>query len=196
MTVLNSLPNDDPVEDAAASDDDPFQDDCSDDTNGGMVDDDGSGGVHAAPSTERIEVKVEPLSDDEPAEDNVNISALSHTTSAHDDWLHRGPFLYDLDFHTYVEYVHREPRAVRARVTDAKRQQDIFLFDAHYALANSYVQTLDTQGQCKLVVLEALKCPSPATNNGEDNAVFKSLIATLLSCPQLSLVVEGAPRRD
>ena len=32
-------------------------------------------------------------------------------------------------------------------------------------------------------VLEALKCPSPATNNGEDNAVFKSLLATLLKCP-------------
>ena len=88
-----------------------------------------------------------------------------------------------MDFHTYVEYVHREPRAVRARVTDMERQQDIFLFDAHYALADSYVQTLDTQGQCKLVVLEALKCPSPATNNGEDNAVFKSLIGTLLRCP-------------
>ena len=130
-----------------------------------------------------LDVKVEAFSDDEHVEETVDISALSHTTSAHDDWLHRGPFLYDLDFHTYVEYVHREPRAKNARAKDSERHQDLFLFDAHYSLAESYVQALDTQGQCKVVVLEALKCPSPAANAGEDNAVFKSLIGTLLRCP-------------
>lgn len=139
--------------------------------------------VLQAPLDEPTDVKVEALSDDEHVEQTVNISALNHTTSAHDDWLHRGPFLYDLDFHTYVEYVHREPRAKRAQAKDSERHQDIFLFDAHYSLAESYVQTLDTQGQCKVVVLEALKCPSPAANAGEDNAVFKSLIGSLLRCP-------------
>ena len=42
---------------------------------------------------------------------------------------------------------------------------------------------LDIDGQCKNVVLEALKCPSPDLNNGEDNAAFKSLVGTLLTCP-------------
>ena len=183
------VPSDDPVEDGAAnvddiasSDDqeDPFQDDRSDHSQ--LADAAGTDGAHAAPPTDHNDVKVEPLSDEEPAEETIKVTALTQTTSAHDDWLHRGPFLFDLDFYTYVEYVHREPRAMRTQTTDMERQQEIFLFDTHYALANSYVQALDTQGQCKVVVLEALKCPPPAANNGEDNAVFKSLLATLLSC--------------
>ena len=131
--------------------DDSFQENCSETSSINAASND----ADVDPATENTEVKVEALSDEEAAEEAADISALSHTTSAHDDWLHRGPFLYDMDFHTYVTYVNREPRAVRARVTDMERQQDIFLFDAHYALADSYVQTLDTQGQCKLVVLEA-----------------------------------------
>ena len=31
--------------------------------------------------------------------------------------------------------------------------------------------------------MEALRCPLPNVNNGEDNALFKSLIGTLLKCP-------------
>ena len=31
--------------------------------------------------------------------------------------------------------------------------------------------------------MEALRCPPPSLNNGEDNAVFKSLIGTLIKCP-------------
>ena len=30
--------------------------------------------------------------------------------------------------------------------------------------------------------MEALRCPLPSLNNGEDNAVFKSLIGTLIKC--------------
>lgn len=40
-----------------------------------------------------------------------------------------------------------------------------------------------TDGNARLVVMEALKCPLPSLNNGEDNAVFKSLIGTLIKCP-------------
>ncbi len=52
-----------------------------------------------------------------------------------------------------------------------------------YALAASHWQQLVTDGHAKLVVMEALKCPLPSLNNGEDNAVFKSLLGTLLKCP-------------
>ncbi len=31
--------------------------------------------------------------------------------------------------------------------------------------------------------MEALKRPPPSLNDGEDNAVFKSLIGTLVNCP-------------
>ena len=61
--------------------------------------------------------------------------------------------------------------------------QPLLFFESLYVLAESFVQELDVQGQCKVVVLEALKCPSPDMNNGEDNAAFKSVLGTLLTCP-------------
>ena len=119
----------------------------------------------------------------EPFEEDLDISALEATTSAHDDWLHRGPFLFDMDFHTYIRYTVRKPRPKDLKISDADRAEHVFLFDSHYALAASHWQQLVTDGLAKLVVMEALKCPSPSLNNGEDNAVFKSLIGTLIKCP-------------
>ena len=125
----------------------------------------------------------ETLDDDakaEPLEEELNITALEATTSAHDDWLHRGPCLFDMDFHTYIRFTVRKPRPKDFKVSDADRAEHIFLFDSHYALATSHWQQLVTDGHAKLVVMEALKCPLPSLNNGEDNAVFKSLIGTLI----------------
>ena len=102
---------------------------------------------------------------------------------AHDDWLHRGPFLFDMDFHTYMRFTIRKPRAKDHKVTDVDRAEHCFLFDSHYALAASHWQHLVTDGHLKLVVMEALRCPLPSLNNGEDNAVFKSLFGTLIKCP-------------
>ena len=113
----------------------------------------------------------------------LSTKALAQTTSSHDDWLHRGPFLYELDFYTYVRHVHRAPKAKKSRIEESERKAYLVLFDAHYALADSFVQELDLQGQCTVVALEALKCPTPDLNNGEDNAAFKSLLGTLLTCP-------------
>ena len=39
--------------------------------------------------------------------DIVQMKTLRTTTSTHDDWLHRGNYLHDIAFHTYVEYVDR-----------------------------------------------------------------------------------------
>ena len=44
-------------------------------------------------------------------EDDLNITALEATTSAHDDWLHRGKFLWHMDFHTYIRFTLRKLRA-------------------------------------------------------------------------------------
>ena len=118
----------------------------------------------------------------EALEDDLNITALEATTSAHDDWLHRGDFLWQMDFHTYIRFTVRKPRPKDHKVTDTDRAEHCFLFDSHYALAASHWQQLVTDGHAKLVVMEALKCPMPNVNNGEDNAVFKSLIGTLLKC--------------
>ena len=116
-------------------------------------------------------------------EEDLNITALEATTSAHDDWLHRGTFLWDMDFHTYIRFTLRKPRPKVHKVSDVDRTEHCFLFDAHYALAASHWQQLITEGHAKLVVMEALRCPLPGSNNGEDNAVFKSLIGTLIKRP-------------
>ena len=68
-------------------------------------------------------------------EESLEITALRNTTSLHDDWLHRGAFLADLDLHTYIAHVVRIPRPTKARVSDIERCEHVFLFDDHYELA-------------------------------------------------------------
>ena len=114
---------------------------------------------------------------------DLEITTLTNTTSLHDDWLHRGPFLADLDLHTYIAHVVRIPRPAAARVSDIQRFQDVFLFDDHYELARSHWQERQTRGFRSLPMLEALRCQPPDLNNGEDNAVYKTLFGTLLACP-------------
>ena len=118
----------------------------------------------------------------EDLEDTITITTLTNTTSLHDDWLHRGPFLVDLDLHTYVAHVIRSPRPVKARLDDAQRIEHVFAFDDHYELAKSHWQELKTNGRCVLPMLEALRCPPPDLNKGEDNAVYKTLLGTLVAC--------------
>ena len=71
----------------------------------------------------------------EPFEEDLHVSALEATTSAHDDWLHRGPFLFDMDFHTYIRFTVCKPRPKDLQISDADRAEHVFLFDCHYALA-------------------------------------------------------------
>ena len=55
----------------------------------------------------------ETLDDDakaEPLEEELDITTLEATTSAHDDWLLRGPCLFDMGFHTYIRFTVRKPR--------------------------------------------------------------------------------------
>ena len=113
----------------------------------------------------------------------IEITTLTYTTNVYDDWLHRGPFLADLDLHTYVAYVLRSPRPVNTRLADTQRIEHVFAFDDHYELAKSHWQQLKTQGSNTLPMLEALRCPPPDMNNGEDNAMYKTLMGTLLACP-------------
>ena len=106
--------------------------------------------------------------------DDLEITTLTNTTSLHDDWLHRGPFLADLDLHTYVAHVVRIPRPTKARLSDTQRFQDVFLFDDHYELAKTHWQQLKTRGFHVLPMLEAIRCQPPDVNNNEHNAVFKT----------------------
>ena len=63
----------------------------------------------------------------------VQMRTLRQTTSTHDDWLHRGPYLRDLPFHTYAEYVDR------VRVSrNSSHEQQLFKFQPHYVLSKFY----------------------------------------------------------
>ena len=84
--------------------------------------------------------------DAEAFEEDLDVTALDATTSAHDDWLHRGPFLFDLDFHTYIRFTVRKSRPKHHKVSDVDRAEHCFLFDSHYALAASHWQQLATEG--------------------------------------------------
>ena len=85
--------------------------------------------------------------------DDLEITTLTNTTSLHDDWLHRGPFLADLDLHTCVAHVVRIPQPTKARLSDTQRFQDVFLFDDHYELAKTHWQQLKTRGFHVLLML-------------------------------------------
>ena len=80
----------------------------------------------------------------------IQMKTLRSTTSIHDDWLHRGPYLHDIAFHTYAEYIDRVrlPR-------HAPAEEQIFRFEPHYALAQSYGQRISTPA--RIPVHEALK---------------------------------------
>ena len=62
--------------------------------------------------------------------DIIHMKTLRTTTSTHDDWLHRGPYLRDIALHTYTEYSDRVrlPRGAPAA-------EQIFRFEHHYALS-------------------------------------------------------------
>ena len=59
-------------------------------------------------------------------ENDLDISGLEATTGAHDDWLHRGPFLFDMDLHTYQRFVMRRPRPKDQQISDAARVEEVF----------------------------------------------------------------------
>ena len=89
----------------------------------------------------------EPGSDDQHTEDNDDgeavpddfvPTAVHATTTAVDDWLHRGPFLEPLPLFVYMQHVQRVPKSQRVRTGGGMH----FAFDAHYAMSALYNQTV------------------------------------------------------
>ena len=107
--------------------------------------------------------------------DFVRIKTLRETTSTHDDWLHRGPYLYDLPFHTYTEYVDR------VRIPgQCPSDTQLFRVESHYALSGSYCQMIHTPA--RIPVLEALRFMPPGEGTAEDNALYKHIVGSLTRC--------------
>ena len=116
--------------------------------------------------------------DDGPSDvdaDLLEMKTLRTTTSTNDDWLHRGPYLYDLPLHTYAEYI---DRIRRPRVPPPEGR--VFLFEPHYALARTYCQRIKTPA--RIPVLEALKFAPPGKDTEEENAMYKHIVGSLTRC--------------
>ena len=108
-------------------------------------------------------------------EDLIQMKTLRSTTSTHDDWLHRGPYLQDMPFHTYTEYIDRVRRPRKPPPSD-----QLFEFEEHYALSRFYCQTITTPA--RVPVLEALKFVAPGSSKNEENELYKHLVASLTRC--------------
>ena len=80
-----------------------------------------------------------------------------------------------MPFHTYAEYIDRvrKPRKT-------PRDQQLFEYEAHYALSRSYCQQIRTPARTP--VLEALKFAAPGEGKTEENALYKHLMASLTRC--------------
>ena len=107
--------------------------------------------------------------------DLIEMKTLRTTTSAHDDWLHRGSYLHDLSYHTYTEYIDRMRLPQQAPL-----EEQIFRFESHYVLFRSYGQRIKTPARTP--VMEALKFVPPGGSTKEENALYKLLIGSPLRC--------------
>ena len=64
------------------------------------------------------------------------------SVSLRDDWLHRGDALQDMDLQTYAEYIERAAKPIRGADMQKMGKWQIFAFDAHYKLANGFMQVM------------------------------------------------------
>ena len=70
---------------------------------------------------------------------HARVQLFQVTVSVRDDWLHRGPDLYDMDLNTYVSQVEREEKAFLHAAPHGNAGL-LIPFDAHYKLAGNYAQ--------------------------------------------------------
>ena len=98
----------------------------SDDEEGGDKIDDG-GDDHCSDEDSRGDAHP---ATEEP-EHTVQATECRVTSTRHDDWLHRGPFLADLPWHVYMRRVRRARKPTRAKADYSQT----FFFDRHYSLA-------------------------------------------------------------
>ena len=96
------------------------------------------------------------------------------TASTFDDWLHRGFFLQDMNFHTYAAYIEITPRSKGSL-------GECYVFDAHYIKAKTYWQRVAHRMAVPRVVGAA--CPRMDVGDGEENARYKLALFGLMRCP-------------
>ena len=106
------------------------------------------------------------------------------TVSVRDDWLHRGPVLYDLDLNTYVVHVQREekPLVHAANPTQQRGLGPLIPFDARYKLSRNYAQRVKLRST-SITRYVGPNYERETVNEGEENAAYKAFHCSLLRCP-------------
>ena len=111
----------------------------------------------------------------EGAADEVPQMQMFHATaSTYDDWLHRGFFLQDMDFHCYVAHVEVTSRS-------SGQLGQCFLFDEHYMKSKTYWQRLAQHIAVPRMI--GATCPRLDVDEGEENARYKLALFGMTRCP-------------
>ena len=115
---------------------------------------------------------------------HARVQLFQVTVSVRDDWLHRGPALYDMDLNTYVSHVEREEKPLFDAATSAPLRNAGLLipFEAHYKLAGNYAQRVKLRATV-ITRYVGPNCERETVNEGEENAAYKAFHCSLLRCP-------------
>ena len=101
------------------------------------------------------------------------------TSTGHDDWLHRGPFLADFPWEAHMMRVRRVRKPVRASAD----YTELLFFDAHYALSALCCQQLGYANRVAIPRLVGSMCPPERENEGEPHAAYKLMLFSRSRCP-------------
>ena len=113
------------------------------------------------------------------------------TVSVRDDWLHRGPYLHDMDLNTYVCVIDRVEKPLRGVRLEALRKAfgQVFPFERHYKLAGTYMQVL-RKNLNRIPRYVGPNCLREIVNGGEENAAYKAFHCSLMRCPGIGQCAE------
>ena len=121
---------------------------------------------------------------DDNDEDNAEDATLQAaecmvTSTRHDDWLHRGPFLADLPWQAYMMRVQRIRKPTVANADHAQ----LFFFDKHYTLSTLYCQEIQYSGRVAIPRVVGSVCPPQEEDGGEPHAAYKLMLFSRTLCP-------------
>ena len=104
---------------------------------------------------------------------------MHSTTSRHDDWLHRGPFLADLPWLVYMMRVQRVRKPLGANADYSQ----LFFFDDHYTIGVLYCQQIQYCTQLAIPRIVGSVCPPMEEDGGEAHARYKLILFSRTRCP-------------
>jgi len=110
---------------------------------------------------------------------DVQATEFRVTSTRHDDWLHRGPFLADMPWYVYMMRVRRE----RKPSPTTADHSEIFFFDRHYSLSALYCQVVKYHATTAIPRQVGSLCPPEEEDKGESHAAYKLMIFSCSRCP-------------